>query len=98
MRRFITKSDVDALADSGVDVLEVDDVVTVTDIAREHARERGVRIVRVPGGPAVNGDGEPTPALVRAAVRRAVIAQLGTEPNNLDAVIDRIMTRARDGG
>jgi hypothetical protein len=91
-RRFITKQDIDTLADAGEHVLEVDDRVTVTDVAREHARERGVRIVArdpatPPGAPA---GGE---AQVRERVRRAVIAELGTEPEQLDAVLDRALGR-----
>jgi hypothetical protein len=46
-RRFITKQDVDDLADRGVLEVDVDRTVTVTDLAREHARSRGVRFVEV---------------------------------------------------
>ncbi len=44
-RRFITKQDIDECADAGTSTLEIDDHVTVTDLAREHARSRGVRLV-----------------------------------------------------
>lgn len=89
-RRFITKQDIDTLADAGERVLEVDDQVTVTDVAREHAREREVRIVArdraTPPG-ALPSDG----LSVRERVRRTVIAQLGAEPEQLDAVLDRVL-------
>jgi hypothetical protein len=90
-RRFITKQDIDTLADAGEHVLEVDDQVTVTDVAREHARDREVRIVArdraAPPGPS------PDDASVRERVRRAVIERLGVEPEQLDAVLDRALER-----
>jgi hypothetical protein len=91
-RRFITKQDIDTLADAGEQVLEVDDQVTVTDVAREHARERDVRIVARDRAttPAALPSGD---ASVRERVRRAVIAQLGVEPEQLEAVIDRALER-----
>jgi hypothetical protein len=97
-RRFVTKADIDALADAGRTELEVDDAVTVTDVAQERALERGVRIVRAAGTPAGTPDaGEgATRGQVREAVRRAVIAQLGSEPADLDRVIARVMGRLGD--
>jgi hypothetical protein len=92
-RRFITKQDIDACADKGTDVIEIDDRVTVTDAAREHARERGVRLERVAGavadGPSTQGGSPPT----AGAVRAAVIAQLGAAPDDLDAVIRAVLDR-----
>jgi hypothetical protein len=97
-RRFITTREVDQLADEGATELRVDGDTTVTDLARERARDRGIAIVRTeaaPGGGA--GPGAVAPAdrgRVRAEVRAAVIARLGTEPAQLDRVIDRVL----DGG
>jgi hypothetical protein len=91
MRRFITKSEIDALVDQGIDVIEVDDSLTVTDIAREHARQRGVRIVRVEKAAAAADAGTLPPGVLRASVRKAVISRLGVEPPDLDRVIERVL-------
>jgi hypothetical protein len=98
-RRFITKIEIDELADRGEVVLEVDDRTTVTDLAREHARQRGVRLVRNEGHPGEAGTEALAPASatdpsadeVRAAVRSAVLGQLGEVPPGLDRAIDRVL-------
>ncbi len=102
-RRFITRADIDALADAGQNELLVDDLTTVTDTAQERARDRGVRIVRTRGvaadGGAVarNGGGTapatPPPEDLAASVRAAVIARLGHTPGELDAVLERVLNR-----
>lgn len=113
MRRFITKQDIDEAADAGRDALDVDDLTTITDLAREHARDRGVRIVETGRGGAragavgaaaataaapatgssagTGGSAAPRAAEVRREVRAAVIARLGHAPEQLDAVIDRVL-------
>lgn len=93
-RRFITRTDIDAIADAGETELVVDDMTTVTDIGREHARERGVRLVHGPLPPTT-----PLPASrgaddVHATVRAEVIARLGNTPPDLDAAIRAVMARA----
>lgn len=90
-RRFITKTEIDQIADRGETVLEVDPRTTVTDLAREQAQQRGVSIRRVEGAddPASPPVSDSSPA--RAKVRSAVIARLGEVPADLDAVIDRVM-------
>jgi hypothetical protein len=101
-RRFITAHDIDELADRGATELPVDDATTVTDVARERARERGLTIVHTDparGTPAPPGGAVPAvPAAdrgrVRAEVRAAVIARLGLEPPQLERIIDRVL----DGG
>ncbi|MFO8075432.1 MAG: hypothetical protein R6T85_04880 [Egibacteraceae bacterium] len=100
-RRFITKQDIDAAADAGTSVLELGGRVTVTDLAREHARERGVRLVEgagtgqspptTAGGPLAAPAEAPEPATLHAQVRAAVIARLGAAPDGLDAVIARVL-------
>jgi hypothetical protein len=98
-RRFITARDVDDLADEGATELPVDEQTTVTDVARERARERGVAIVhtaRSGAAPAAPTSGIPLVPTsergrVRAEVRAAVIARLGTEPPQLERIIDRVL-------
>jgi hypothetical protein len=103
-RQFITKTDIDAMADAGQQVLEIDDCATVTDLARDQAMQRGVRIVRragetraaAPSGPTSGPSAAPEPvadgADLRARVRALVIARLGGTPEGLDAVIDRAVS------
>jgi hypothetical protein len=101
-RRFITARDVDELADRGAAELQVDETTTVTDVARERARERGVAIVAIGASGATVGTAAsavvPVPPAdrgrVRAEVRAAVIARLGVEPPQLERIIDRVL----DGG
>lgn len=51
MRRFVTRADVDAAVDAGLSVLHVGPRDTVTDVAREHAQQRGLRIERAERAP-----------------------------------------------
>jgi hypothetical protein len=98
-RRFITARDVDDLADAGATELPVDEQTTVTDVARERARERGVAIVHgATPAPAPASAAGPVPSVppaergrVRAEVRAAVIARLGTEPPQLERIIDQVL-------
>ncbi len=93
-RRFVTRTDIDAIADAGQAELVIDDLTTVTDIGREHARERGVRLVRAPLPPTTSPpDPSRGPEDVHAAVRAEVISRLGTAPADLDATIRNVMTR-----
>lgn len=92
-RRFVTRADIDAIADAGQSELLVDELTTVTDIAREHARERQVRIVRqlAPPPPGPSPDGAEPDADLRASVRAAVVGRLGHTPPDLDAVLHRVL-------
>jgi hypothetical protein len=101
-RRFITTREIDQLADEGAAELRLDADTTVTDLARERARERGIALTRSDAPVAAGGTAPAAvPAVppadrgrVRAEVRAAVIAQLGTEPAQLDRIIDQVL----DGG
>ena len=95
-RRFVTVEDVDRLVDEGVTELRFDAGTTITDLARERARERGLAVIRteqaggvtpLAGQPAVTSER----GRVRAEVRAAVIAQLGSEPLQLERIIDRVL-------
>ncbi|NLW99368.1 MAG: hypothetical protein GXY39_06625 [Actinomycetales bacterium] len=86
-RRFITKVDIDRLLAEGKRTLEVDGDTTVTDHAKEFALARGVTITRT-GSPARTS---PPATEDRAAVRSAVIAALGTVPQGLDSILDRVL-------
>ena len=96
-RRFITKRDIDLVADAGRDTLEIDDLMTVTDVAREQARARSVQLVRVHTPVGGNGHAAeddvpgPTRSAVREQIRRAVVEKVGSEPPDLQRIIDRML-------
>lgn len=86
-RRFITKVDIDQMLAAGQRTLEVGSDTTLTDLAAEYARTRGLTIERSDTpAPERGGDREE-----RLVVRSAVIAALGTVPPGLDDTIDRIL-------
>ncbi len=100
-RRFLTRHDVEDAHAAGHPIrLTGRDVLTHE--AAQRARDLGVVVER--GGQPGRSTAAPpaaVPAVIaastadlRGAVRAAVIAELGTEPPNLDAVIDRVL-RAR---
>ena len=67
-RRFITSRDIDDLLARGERELLVDEHTTLTDLAREEARDRGVRVVPA-DGPRVTEDvvAERPPAVTQSA-------------------------------
>lgn len=99
-RRVITVEDIDRLLSQGGTELQLSPDAIVTALAQDHARDRGVRLVRgdaAPQPPAAERPAEPPAAPAedieadRALVRRAVVAVLGREPEGLDAVIARVV-------
>ena len=93
-KRFLTARDIDQHADQGVFEIEVGDDLVITDIGQERARERGVKLIRLPQGtktpthPACEGAQEDP---LEARVRAAVINRLGSAPDNLDAIISKVL-------
>lgn len=85
-RQIVTQDQIVRLLAEGATELRLEAGAIVTDVAAEMAQDRGLRLVR---------DREPGPVLGepvgRDEVRRAVIAALGSEPEQLDAVLDRVM-------
>lgn len=97
-RRFITARDIEDLLARGEQELHIDGATVLTDLARELARDRGVRVVTVDTPPAVAADAAPDRAgpsrrELRAAVRAAVVAEFGTTPPGIDAAIGRVFDR-----
>lgn len=106
-RTFITKSDIGRMADAGQRTLIIGPDCTITDVAVEYARARGVQIQRgaatvaaadvpVAAVPAAAAPSEPAPsapapAVDTDAVRAAVAAKLGSSPADLDAVIAKVL-------
>jgi tRNA A22 N-methylase len=91
---FLTARDIDYHADRGVKELPIDDNVVLTDIAREQARARGVRLVKAENAiqqiTECHTDNDDEQEL-HAKVKSAVIANLGGTPDNLDIIITRIL-------
>lgn len=106
-RRFVTRSTVEAALARGETTMELSGTVTVTDEAAVRARERGLVFVRdgvvvagrptptsptTPAGREDPGAPERHAGMVdRAAVRRAVVGVLGHVPEDLDAVLDKVL-------
>lgn len=85
-RQIVTQDQIVRLLAEGATELRLEAGAIVTDVAAEMAQDRGLRLVRAEEpGPVL---GEP---VGRDEVRRAVIAALGREPEQLDAVLDRVM-------
>lgn len=101
-RRFITRTEVEDAARSGQSI-RLGDRDVITDEAAQRARDLNVAVDRAGGTPPRPATGSaPTPAAdtapaaagaLRAAVRSAVVAELGREPAGLDAALDKVLAR-----
>lgn len=88
-KTFYTERDISDMADRGVTSLEVNDDVVLTEIARDVARARGLRLVRsAPPSPAADDQAE----LIHR-VKAAVLARLGDQVDAavLDAAVVKVM-------
>lgn len=88
-KTFYTERDIIDLADRGVTSIEVNDDVVVTDMARDLALQRGIRLIRANLGHAED-DGN---AELVHRVKAAVIARLGdqVDAKMLDAVVNKVV-------
>jgi hypothetical protein len=90
-KTFYTERDIEDMANRGVTSLVVNDDVVLTDLAREMAMKRGIRMVREnPVHPEDNGN-----AQLIHRVKAAVIARLGGDVDL--AMLDAIITRVVNG-
>lgn len=99
-RRFVTRTDVEDAAAAGR-ALHLGPRDVLTHEAAQRARDLGVALEREgarpmappasPASPASSASSTEPPGALRAAVRRAVVAELGHEPPGLDAAIDRVL-------
>ena len=88
-KTFYTERDIIDLASRGVTSLEVDDDVVLTDLARDEALKRGLRLVRASAAHPEDGDD----AELAHRVKAAVIARLGdqVDASLLDTVVTRVV-------
>ncbi len=91
-KTFYTERDIQDLASRGVTSLEVNDDIVLTDLARDEALKRGLRLIRA----------QPVPPAVATAqdelihrVKAAVIARLGEQVDA--ALLDTIVTQVVRG-
>ncbi len=90
-KTFYTERDIEDMANRGVTSLAVNDDVVLTDLAREMALKRGIRLVREnPVHPEDNGS-----AQLIHRVKAAVIARLGGDVDM--ALLDAVVTRVVNG-
>ena len=92
-KTFYTERDMVDMAARGVTSLEVNDDVVLTDLARDEALKRGVRLVRSGNRPAE----DPAQAELAHRVKAAVIARLGDQVDAkiLDAVVTKVVRGLR---
>jgi hypothetical protein len=88
-KTFYTERDIVDMAERGVTALEINDDVVLTDLARDEALKRGLRLVR--SNDAHPEDGDDAELVHR--VKAAVIARLGdqVDAQMLDAVVNRVV-------
>lgn len=98
-KTFYTEREMEDLYNRGVRVLDVDDDVVLTDLARDKATALGIRLNRVSAKPrpAPTGGSPLTQAEIVEKVKAAVIARLGNnvDPALLDAVITRVVAQIK---
>lgn len=98
-KTFYTERDVEDLYQRGIRVIDVDDNVVLTDVAREKALSLGIRVTR--GGPSTSATPQNgrtlSPDEIVAKVKAAVVARLGNgvDPTLLDAVIRRVVAQIK---
>ena len=88
-KTFYTERDIIDMAGRGVTSLEVNDNVVLTDLARDEALKRGVRLARASAKPAE----EAAQAELVHRVKAAVIARLGDQVDAkvLEAVVTKVI-------
>ncbi|MCC7361730.1 MAG: hypothetical protein IT317_19770 [Anaerolineales bacterium] len=93
-KTFYTERDVADLADRGVTTIEISDDVVVTDLGRDMAHNRGVKLVRAKA-PAPADDEQ---AALIHRVKAAVLARLGEQVDAavLDAAVNKVVGDAKE--
>jgi hypothetical protein len=88
-KTFYTERDIVDLAGQGAKVLEVDDTIVLTDLARDAATKHGIRLVRRGATHPEDTD----QAELAHRVKAAVIARLGEQVDAqlLDSVVARVL-------
>ena len=87
-KTFYTERDIEDMANRGVTSLQVNDDIVLTDLAREMAMKRGIRLVR--SSPVHPEDNDKAQLIHR--VKAAVIARLGNDAIDM-ALLDAVVTR-----
>ncbi|HLB45547.1 MAG TPA: hypothetical protein VJL59_00845 [Anaerolineales bacterium] len=98
-KTFYTERDIVDMVNRGVMVLDIDDDVVITDLAREKALSLGMRLVR--SGKSTRATPQPSAPMpqdeIVAKVKSAVIARLGKDVDAalLEAVIARVAAQIK---
>ncbi|MBN1921616.1 MAG: hypothetical protein JW892_10250 [Anaerolineae bacterium] len=99
-KTFYTENDIKALAARGIQSLAINDDIVLTDLARQKARDLGIKLLRgsgataaPPAQPARPSPPDPASADLLRRVRQAVTARLEhpVDPALLDAVIQQVL-------
>ncbi len=93
---FYTEIDIKKMAEQGIQSLEINDNMALTDLAHETARRLGVKLVCNQGSapPAQQMRACPAAPELAQRIRNAVTAQMGDQiaPPVLDTIIQRVLT------
>ncbi len=91
-KTFYTERDVIDLVQRGVTTLEVNDDIVLTDLARDEALKRGLRLVASKKPAEAPAPVDDTDELIHR-VKAAVLARLGeqVDAQMLDAVVTRVV-------
>ncbi|VEP41647.1 MULTISPECIES: cupin domain-containing protein [Tessaracoccus] len=88
MRPVVTQTTIRDAKSQGLTELPVQPGTIITALAREFAQDQGIKLVltteQASAPPAADRDD-------RAALRAAVVKQLGHEPDGLDAALDKVL-------
>jgi hypothetical protein len=96
---FYTERDIEDIYQRGVRVLDIDDSVVLTDLARERALNLGLRLARVKASTSASPQA-PRPLSqdeIVAKVKAAVLSRLGetVDPALLETVIRRVIAQIK---
>ena len=91
-KTFYTERDIANLAQQGVTSLDINDDVVLTDMARDEALKRGIRLARVRPARPEDAAAAVAQAELIHRVKAAVIARLPRGQVD-DAVLDAVVTR-----
>ena len=91
-KTFYTERDIVDLVARGVTSLEVNDDIVLTDLARDEAIKRGLRLVKSASAAAGQPPADDTDELIHR-VKAAVMARLGeqVDATMLDSVVKRVV-------
>ena len=88
-RKVITKATVNEMLEAGQREYQLTDSDIVTALGKEHAQERGLRLIPAGSAPAATAAAQAGAEATAAEIRSRIVEALGYEPEGLDGAIRR---------